>query len=156
MRNLLISSAIILSVSAFNATASSTTFEKTNNNFETQICYAAATKGIDGAKELVESKGLMFRTFKKSVTCNGADLTSFAKQYAKRQQQNKEAITLELVATNNDVESKICIEALTKGIEKTVAKYKVNKDYIRCNRKPLPRFVKENKQRAAAVVSISK
>lgn len=154
MKNTLLNSTIVMALSVSSLVASASDFKKTNDNFETQICYVAATEGLESAKSLVESKGLLFRTFKKSVTCNGADLTSFAREYAQRSKNKEASPGVELVASNNDIESKICIEALTQGMEKTVTKYRINKDYIRCNGKPLPRFVKENKLRGSAVASI--
>ncbi|MFC4698860.1 DUF3718 domain-containing protein [Glaciecola siphonariae] len=155
MKKLLVLTTLTLGLSAAAGVSNASDFAKTNDNFETQICYAAATEGLSGAEALVQSKGLSFRTFKKSVNCNGLSLAAFAKQYAKRNANDKDKVKLELVATNNDVESKICIEALTRGMDKTVAKYKINKDYIRCNGKPLPRFVNESKRRGQAVVSVS-
>jgi hypothetical protein len=156
MKKLLLTSAAILSMISLNTHANSVVFEKTDDNFDTQICYAAATNGIEGAERLVTEKGLSFRTFKKNLTCNDKDLVTFARQYTKRNLQGTQQGSITLVAKNNDVESRICIESLTQGMTKIAAKYKINTDYIRCNGKPLPRFVRENKQRSDAVAALPK
>lgn len=156
MKNLLLSSAALLVFATTNVIAQSPEITMTDQSFETQICYAAATKGLDSAKALVAEKGLSFRKFEKHVTCNKKDLVSFAKQFENQRSKGEELAQVQLVATNNDVESKICLESLTHGITITAAKYKINKDYVRCNGKPLPRFVNESKRRGATVASLPK
>ncbi|WP_371195506.1 hypothetical protein [Glaciecola sp. SC05] len=154
MKKLILTSAALLTFVATNAHADASAISMANQNFETKICYVAATEGLDAAKQLVSDKGLSFRKFEKNVTCNNKDLSTFAKHFANAQIRGENASQVQLVATNNDVESKICLESLTHGIDKTAAKYKINKDYIRCNGKPLPRFVNENKRRGATVAAV--
>lgn len=154
MKKLVLGSITLLTLLSSHAFASSSGISMANQNFETKICYVAATEGLAAAKALVSNKGLSFRKFEKSVTCNNKDIASFAQDFVSDQTQRNSQAKVELVATNNDIESKICLESLTHGIDKTAAKYKINKDYIRCNGKPLPRFVNENKRRGATVASV--
>nr|WP_136250818.1 hypothetical protein [Ningiella ruwaisensis] len=150
MKKMIFGMVALMSFSATQAIAS-VKFEATNNDFVTSVCYQAATQGLDAAKELVTDRGFSFRNIQKSVTCNGKSLDDFAAQYAKRQIASDKKQTVQLVAENNNLESKVCIDALTNGIDKAVSKYKINPEYIRCNRVPLPRFVAKNKHKNMVV-----
>lgn len=153
MNTRILLSAALLSISATNVSAAPK-ISMANDNFETKICYTAATQGLEAAKQLVSDKGLSFRKFEKNVTCNDQDLSTFASNFNKLQNDQAGLPQVKLVATNKDVESKICLESLTHGIPQTAAKYKINKDYVRCNGKPLPRFVDESRARGATVAAL--
>jgi hypothetical protein len=137
--------AIALTASATAVSAKSAKFEMTQDNFETKVCYVAATKGMESAEQFITAQGLSVRKLKQNVKCNNTDLVTFAKRYNKAESAPTSTGPVQLVATNNDLESKICVESLTKGLMQTVAKYQINEEHIRCNGIPLPRFVKKNK-----------
>jgi hypothetical protein len=145
MKKAALTIAIALVASAISVSAQSGQFEMTQDNFETKVCYVAATNGIKSAEQFIKAQGLSVRKLKQNVTCNNTDLVSFAKRYNKPQNNASNNGPVQLVATNNDLESRICVESLTQGLGKTVAKYQINKEHIRCNGIPLPRFVKQNK-----------
>lgn len=155
MKKLIFSSIAVLTFSAGNVSANSNPkLVMQNNNFETKICYVAATQGIDAAKQMVSDKGLSFRRFNKNVTCNNKSISTFARQFAESDSNDEQSAKITLVAKNNDIESKICLESLVNGVGLTAKKYKINSDHIRCNGKPLPRFVRESKKQGATVASI--
>jgi hypothetical protein len=136
---------IALATSAFAGSVKSAEFEMTQDNFETKVCYIAATKGMKSAEQFITAQGLSVRKLKQNVSCNNTDLATFAKRYRKSQLAPANPVPVQLVATNSDIESRICVESLTQGLAQTVAKYKINKEHIRCNGIPLPRFVKNNR-----------
>lgn len=136
---------IALTASASTVSATSAKFEMTQDNFETKVCYVAATKGMEIAERFIQAQGLSVRKLKQNVKCNNTDLVTFANRYNKPESAPSNSGPVQLVATNNDIESRICVESLTQGLSHTVAKYKINEEHIRCNGIPLPRFVKNNK-----------
>ncbi|MBT1449936.1 hypothetical protein KJ365_03510 [Glaciecola sp. XM2] len=145
MKKSLLTASIALCALATSVSAQASDFAMTQDNFETKVCYVAATEGLETAEKLIADKGLSVRKMKQNVKCNNTDLVAFAKRYSQRQQAKNNG-PVQLVATNNDIESKICIESLTQGLSQTVAKYRINKEHIRCNGVPLPRFVRQNQQ----------
>ncbi len=116
-------------------------FVKVNDDFVTQSCYVAATQGMPAVKKLVESRFLSFNDFKKDVVCNGIDIEKFAKQAKAPSPVGRQ---VQLIATNNDLESRVCMAALTKNLDDVVKEYRINKDYIVCNRLSLTRFLEKN------------
>lgn len=116
-------------------------FVKASDDFVTQSCYIAATQGIGAVKKFVESKFLSFNDFKKDVVCNGVAIDKFASQYKAPKPVAKQ---VQLIATNNDLESRVCMAALTKNLDEVVKEYRINKDYIVCNRLSLTRFLEKN------------
>ncbi|WP_395341765.1 hypothetical protein PN836_020020 [Ningiella sp. W23] len=135
-------SALVLSASS---DANTIEFETADNHLESKICKAAATGGLDAAKQLVRRNGLSFSKFKKILTCNDMSLNDFAAKYSQAVAADAQPSTVQVVAKNNDRESQICLEALTIGVIQVEKKYKINSDYIRCNGKPLPKFVRQFK-----------
>lgn len=148
MKKLALAATIALSTSLVSVSANAAGLEMGSDNFETKVCYVAATEGIKTAEKMIKDKGLSVRRLTENVMCNNTDLKTFAKRHANK---NISTAPVTLIATNNDIESKICIESLTNGINNTERKYRVNKDQIRCNGIPLPRFVRQNKNRDLTV-----
>lgn len=118
-------------------------FKTVNNNLETQVCYTAATAGLEAAKALVAAYDLNFNTYSESVTCNGSSIRSFANTYSKTNaaaQQEKVA----LVAKDTNLESKLCLEAVINGEAAARAKFNIY-DSVLCNSQKLSTFVRKFK-----------
>lgn len=150
MRKALLGLVATLSLGSFGAQASSVQIEASNNELTTQVCYVAASEGLKAAKSLVTSQGFSFRSFMKSVTCNNMSIADFANKYHGNVVKSQSERKIQLVAKNNDLESQVCVEALTYGLEATVKKFRINQDYIYCNGISLPKFVQQNRNLASA------
>lgn len=133
------------SLLASNALAEESSFIKGKDDFVTNACYVAATEGMDAVKVMVEKRNLSFREFKKDVACNKMPIAEFAAQYANKKEPKDK---VELVAENNNLESQVCIAALTESLADIRKRFKVNPDYIRCNQLKLTRFVEKYKEQA--------
>ncbi|MEM0909943.1 MAG: hypothetical protein AAGJ37_03155 [Pseudomonadota bacterium] len=136
-----LSTIAITAAISFGAVANEEQFVKSNDDFITQSCYVAATEGIDAVKKLVESRFLSFKDFEKDVVCNGVTIDKFAKQHSAPAPTGQR---VQLIATNNDLESRVCMAALTKDLDDVVKEFRINKEYIVCNRLSLTRFLEKN------------
>jgi hypothetical protein len=123
-------------------------FKSVVNNLESQVCVAAASEGLAAAKALVVKNGLSFANFTNHVSCNGRSVVSFSKRYqAEETSVTAAPILVNLVATNNNAESKVCIDALTMGERAARVKHNVMGASIKCNNKSLKRFVRDLEKR---------
>lgn len=134
-----------------------------DNNIETQSCIVAASKGLDKAKDLIETNGFNFYSFKKSLSCNGMSLSAFAEQFEEnrlanlRSNQSETVSTYKVIATNQNKESQLCVDALAIGEDAARKKHGLLTESILCNQQPLRWFVKdfENKNLAIEEALIS-
>lgn len=149
-----LSKALICSIAATFTLASASSMAKDvvlkpiNETLETQACYLAATEGLDSAKAIVRKNRLDFAKFKATVTCNGLSLHDFAYEYGKKEttvvaetEQNKTASRVALVATNTDIASQLCLDAVVMGERAARAKYDVQES-VSCNNYDLSTFVR--------------
>lgn len=120
-------------------------FKPVNQTLETQVCVTAATEGLSAARKLVLENDINFRTYSKSVTCNGESITEFANLYFESESKSSDVIEQRVVAVrakNNDVESQLCLDALIIGEEQARQKHDLNGVPVMCNNKPLSIFVR--------------
>ncbi|WP_395340845.1 hypothetical protein PN836_017820 [Ningiella sp. W23] len=150
MKKLVLLAGVIASFS-FSSVAAPKAFTAADENFETKACVVAASEGMDAVKALVSEKGLVFRNFKQSVTCNNKSLNTFAKMYHGKASSNDAPVVV--VAKNNNFESRVCVSAVNNGIKHTLAKFRINQNEILCNGKPLNKFVKASKTGQLAKLS---
>ncbi len=148
----------IIALAATATFASATTFaaspqvvfKSVVDNLESQVCVAAASQGIGAAKALVAKNGLNFANFTNNVTCNGRSVISFSKRYQAQEataQATAAPSLVNLVAINDSVESRVCIDALSIGEHKARVKHNLLGDPITCNNKPIKRFVRDLEKR---------
>ncbi|MFC4700208.1 hypothetical protein ACFO4O_08580 [Glaciecola siphonariae] len=126
--------------------ASNVVLKPVNNNLETQVCYVAATKGLNAAKLFVAKQDMTFSSFSRSVTCNGVSIEDFANKYAVKSNANEEAIkqqlsTYKLVALDNK-ESQLCVDAVVLGEQRARAKHGIDDEVVFCNSKTLGSFAR--------------
>lgn len=125
-----------------------------NQNIETQACYTAATEGYTAATKFIRSHGLNTKAFGAAVLCNGVSLRKFAELYSSNNAPQSEK-TITLVAKNEDAASRACLDALSMGQEKALAKYGLEGETIICNRKELSDFIREYKSETVVVRSFT-
>ena len=147
--------AITLSLTSVVATANNVVLKPINENIETQACYTAATQGLNAAKELVSKENINFGIFKNSVTCNGLSLVDFAQQYGEQSgEQNAKSEATEtrivLVAKNTNVESQLCLDAITMGERAAREKHAIDLP-VTCNNLDLADFVRSYKKQEVLV-----
>lgn len=131
-----------LSMNAFAATQN---FKKIDNNIETQACYAAATKGLDDAKAIVDNAGYNFRKFRTEVTCNGLSIDDFAEKYANTEDNQEPIRLVALRAVNNEDASMLCLDAAVMGERAAREKHGMRHENIMCNGQTLRSFLRSLK-----------
>lgn len=109
----------------------------------TNICLVAATKGMKIAATVASENDINFRQFKSSASCNGLSLANFATKFRQYKASKKVAPkpSIILMANNTDIESQLCLDAVTMGERKARAKHSVIATVL-CNHKDLPDFVR--------------
>ena len=138
--------ALTLSVVGTQSFAKDQVLKPLNDNIETQACLTAANEGYTQALRFVRSQGFNSDEFSASVRCNGVTLHSFANMYKTKKaaaENNAEAKTIALVAKDQDVASKACLEALSVGKRAALAKFGLEGENIICNYKSMNEFVRE-------------
>ena len=151
--------AIALTMSAGTATAKTVVLKPINQNLETQACYVAATESMKAAKELVLASGVSFSEFRKTVTCNDMSLRDFANAYSQEteensQDNNEKTTRIALVAKNANVESQLCLDAVTMGEQAARALHAINEP-VACNGRDLSVFLRSFKNQQVEVRSIA-
>ena len=132
--------ALISSVASLNAFAQDVRLNPVNQNIETQACYTAATEGYRAAKRLIRDNGLNVESFSASLLCNDVSLRKFADLYSDKTTNETKGIAL--VAKNEDIASKACLDAVSIGTEKALAKHGLEGETIICNHKEMSAFVR--------------
>ncbi|MBQ4829463.1 DUF3718 domain-containing protein [Alteromonas sp. CI.11.F.A3] len=132
--------ALISSVASLNAFAQDVRLNPVNQNIETQACYTAATEGYRAAKRLIRDNGLNVESFSASLLCNDVSLRKFADLYSKK--TPSEAKGIALVAKNEDIASKACLDAVSIGAEEALAKHGLEGETIICNHKEMSVFAR--------------
>ena len=136
--------AATLTLSLASLTASAASFTKADDKFETNACYAAATKGMDAVKALANEHNVNFRALVASTSCNGLTFQSFAKKHAnKPAAPGQEAIRIvALTSKDKNPESQLCLEAVVMGEKAARVKHGMLNQNIRCNGKSISDFSK--------------
>ena len=148
--------AALTTVSLSTIAAPKYKFTSSADNLETKVCMTAAAKGMSAAKALVNKSGLSFHSLNESVTCNGKSIKQFANTYYNKPGSPEKATVVSLVAQNNNVESKVCIDALSIGVSKAKAMHNVSHGSVMCNGKTIGKFVKDFKKRNAVIAGAPK
>lgn len=143
-----------LAVTAILTLATSSVFAKdvvlkaVDTNFETKVCFTAASEGLSAAKSLVRQNDLSYGAFARAVSCNGLSIAQFAKQYGEETEITEvKGTRFALVAKNRTTESQLCLDAVVIGEEAARDKHDIYGEII-CNRQDLSDFVEsfENKE----------
>ena len=147
MKLLSVATAMTLTFATATTMAKTVVLKPLDQNLETQACYTAATQGIDAAKTLVKEHNIRFSLFKNTVTCNGLRLVDFAHEFGEQEEKSGNIVTrIALVAVNTNVESQLCLDAVTMGEKKARNKHDIYAPVI-CNNLNLPDFVRSFKKR---------
>lgn len=146
--------ALTCSVASLQAVAQNVVLKPVDENFETKVCYAAATKGYDAATKMIRASHQSVADFNSRVTCNGLTVKRFAKKYAQND-VDEDATVIALVAKDKDIASKACVEALEIGEAAARAKYSLEGERILCNFKEMSQFVRQYDKENIVVRSIA-
>lgn len=155
--------AVTLSLGAAETQAKDFVLKPVNQKIETQACYVAATEGLSAVKVLLKQHRESYAIFKHAVTCNGLNLADFAIEYNLNSEQVRERFELEntkepkqrqvsFVATNTNVESQLCIDAVTMGENAAREKHAIQAP-IRCNSRRLTDFISTFKNKAVVALN---
>lgn len=123
------------------ASSENVTFKPLNESLETQACLTAATEGMRATRKLVRENDVDFGLFNKSVTCNGMKLAQFANTYFE-QDTTEEPKVVAIRASNSNLESQLCLDAVLMGEEQARQKHDLHGVSVICNDKPLSSFVR--------------
>ncbi len=142
-----------------NTSPSSTqsmSFKAMDNNLATQYCIVAATDGLDAVKQMAKNDQSSFQELKKTISCNGVSLNSFSEKFAEsvRQKNTTENLapsSIKVLANDNTIESKLCVDALVLGEQAARQKHELPKAPIICNNKSLKDFVEDFKEKELIV-----
>jgi hypothetical protein len=134
--------ATTLSFASASVMAKNVVLKPTDQKLATEVCIAAADEGLIAARALVRANKLNFSTFKATVSCNGLSLREFAETYGKKQSETEmTASRIKLVPKNENVESQLCLDAVTMGEQAAREKYSIDAPVI-CNNRELGDFVR--------------
>lgn len=154
MKLLTIALSVSLTVSSLSSMANNVVFKPTNNNLATQACYLAATQGMSAVKALVKNEHINFGLFKSVVSCNDLSLTKFANKYQPQIVEETKLVlapTVALIAKNSSVESKVCLDALVIGEQRSRRMHNLEKYNITCNNQDIKTFVRKYKKQNVVV-----
>jgi hypothetical protein len=146
--------ALSFSVASLQAVAQNVVLKPVNDNFETQVCYTAATEGYAKAKQLIRSTHSSALEFTASISCNGEPLKVFAKKYANNVISDNPT-TIKLIAKDSDDVSKACVEAVTIGEASARAKFNLEGEKIFCNYKEMGEFVRKYDSERVSVRAVT-
>lgn len=132
--------ATTLSFASASAMAKNVVLKPIDLNLATEVCIAAADEGMVAARALVRANKLNFSTFKATVSCNGLSLREFAETYGEKETEST-ASRIKLVPKNENVESQLCLDAVTMGEQAAREKYSIDAP-IMCNNRDLGDFVR--------------
>jgi hypothetical protein len=152
MKLLIVLTSATLFMFSASAFSKNVTFEKTDDNLETQACYTAATKGLSATRTLVRKNNVDYNNFKHNVLCNGERLTVFAVKYARARAGDpslqKELVKVVSLSTlDRSVESQLCFDAVMLGEQKAREKHNLRSTKLTCNGKEVSRFLKSFKNK---------
>lgn len=139
MKKLLLSLSLLLTATAANAISDNAKFVAIDSSFETTLCVTAATKGFKAAYQEAEK---VSKEYAKSLylnTCNGVAI----KQFALPKNTDVKTKLVKVVAGDQTAETKLCVEAATKGYDSVVAEQNISSlRGIVCNGKSIQHFAK--------------
>lgn len=142
--------AFTFAVTSVHSFAQDVRLNPVNQKIETQACYTAATEGYTAATKLIRNNGFNSKAFSASIRCNGVSLRQFAELYSNVEAPQHDKI-ITLVAKDQDVASKACLDALTMGTERALIKHGLKGETIMCNSKILSDFVRQYKSEKVVV-----
>lgn len=142
MKKLVLGLSLILAASTANALSNNTKFVAVDNSVETGLCLVAGSKGYVSAVREAKQLGGKHSNIS-NISCNGVSVKEFAKSF--KVTAPVETKTVTFVAGDNNVESKICTSAVTKGIQVTKREAKRSIHNISCNGVNIYDFVRNNK-----------
>jgi hypothetical protein len=149
MKMTLFAALIAVSTTSFGSQAKSIKIEMKNDNFETKVCYQAATKGLSSAKRMLKDNSESYYNFNRAYTCNGLSLYKMARKYHESPGESntrsniKSEKRYKLIARIG-VASKVCVDAVSMGIDSAIAKNNISpKDAFgfSCNKRSIKKFV---------------
>lgn len=135
--------AITLTLSSASTMAKDVVFKQSDQTTATQVCYVAATEGLHSARLLMRKSDQNFRVFQSTLTCNGLDLGDFADKYAEEALKEKSTASNRVILTpkNENVESRLCLDAVTMGERAARVKHSINSPVL-CNGNSISNFVR--------------
>lgn len=146
--------AITLSVASLQAVAQNVVLKPVSDNFETQVCYTAATEGYNAAKRLARREHVNFAEIRTSVSCNGISIKEFAELY-EINDQDSATTTVALVAKNSNVESQACLAAIDLGETAAKAKYGLEGETVFCNYEEMATFAKKYRNDSTVIQALA-
>lgn len=149
--------AVTLTLASANTMANKVVLKPIDKTIATQVCYTAATEGLDVAKAIVKENRINFNKFRGTLKCNGLTLVDFTSKYAKKESSAKAETParVTLVAKNSNVESQLCLDAVSMGEKAARAKYSI-KTSVLCNNRDLPSFIRSFKKQNVTIRNTAK
>lgn len=110
-----------------------------DTSLASSLCAIAGNQGTAAAKTYARQKGVSYDWIASTTSCNGTPLAALAEQ-AKTTTSAMEPV--EVVATIDNEETQLCIEALRLERGDPALKYEPYKD-LACNGKPVASFLRD-------------
>jgi hypothetical protein len=140
MKKLILLSSVVLFVTSSYASQNGVKLLATDNTVESNLCVIAGEEGyraaLKQAKKLEE--GIAFR-----VKCNGESLRRFAENFNVEPIAEMKVTKVQLLPANTNDASKICILAVTEGINAAADSTDNDIHGITCNGLSIKRFSKK-------------
>jgi hypothetical protein len=141
----------ILSTLSFSAFSHTTVYTAGDNSAESALCAIAANEGIDAAKKHARNNRINFTSIEKTIACDGLTIHEMARkaqadQYGQHEMaQDDIQQRILFIATNDDTDTQLCIEAAKRGTQSGAYALAVRKN-IACNGQGVAKFVRSLRQ----------
>ncbi|MBF7071932.1 ABC transporter ATP-binding protein [Glaciecola sp. MH2013] len=148
----LLSIALATSVFASSVSATNVQLRPADSTFETQVCFTAATEGLEAARTMVKNSGENFARFTSTLSCNGYSLERAARIFSQKTTPvTPEKITKVKFITDEATESKVCRDAVLIGVDAALEKHDLSSPNIICNGRTIESFIKRFEGRTVAL-----
>jgi hypothetical protein len=144
MKTLITTIALATSILSLSAQAQPFLFKPVDDNIATELCIAAVKEGVTSALNSINVPGVNKRELAETISCNGYRLDEFADKYHTVQKTSSPGINskkIKLVAAPGDA-SIACIDAITLGVDKALAKHNSTGYNVTCNGESINVFVR--------------
>jgi hypothetical protein len=141
----------ILSTLSFSAFSHNTVYTAGDDSTESTLCVIAANEGISAAKSYARNERINFARIKQTVSCDGLTIHEMARkaqadQYGQHEMaQDDIQQRILFIATNDDADTQLCIEAAKRGTQSGAYALAVRKN-IACNGQGVAKFVRSLRQ----------
>jgi hypothetical protein len=141
----------ILSTLSFSASSHNTVYTAGDDSTESTLCVIAANEGIGAAKSYARNERINFARIEQTVSCDGLTIYEMARKAQTDQYAQHDVTQVELdkrfvfVATNDDADTQLCIDAAKQGVQSGAYAFAVRKK-IACNGQNVEQFVRSIRQ----------